>query len=280
MAFDVTECIKITKFITFFEAIREPDYVFPGESHNHWECVYVKNGHICVSSDDKLYELKEGDIVFHHPLAFHKYNVVSGKEAELFIFGFKMEGTLTTFFEKKVFSLKEKQIQIIQSLFDFIHEKTPQCYNDKSGNSVLYALDDNDSNIAILANYICSLFLSIYNAHDIIPALASDDALLFKQAVKYMNENAHKKLTIKSISEKCCTNTTALKKLFYEHAGCGVHKYFLTLKINTAINLIASGYSVSKVAEILNFSSQAYFSSAFKRETGVSPIEYKNKILR
>ena len=45
-----------------------------------------------------------------------------------------------------------------------------------------------------------------------------------------------------------------------------------------AIKLLASGMTVSEVAEKLEFSSPNYFSMAFKKETGTSPFEYKKRL--
>ena len=70
-----------------------------------------------------------------------------------------------------------------------------------------------------------------------------------------------------------------LKRVFSKFAGMSVHKYFLNLKLNAALKLLQSGKTVTEVTETLNFSSQSYFSSAFKRETGKLPSEFKNSII-
>ena len=44
-----------------------------------------------------------------------------------------------------------------------------------------------------------------------------------------------------------------------------------------AIKYLKEGYSVGEVADMLSFSSSNYFSSAFKKETGMSPGAYKQK---
>ena len=46
-------------------------------------------------------------------------------------------------------------------------------------------------------------------------------------------------------------------------------------KIKAAIELLQDGENVSNVAERIGFGSQSYFSKAFKRETGISPSEFK-----
>ena len=80
---------------------------------------------------------------------------------------------------------------------------------------------------------------------------------------------------IAEIAKACGTSPTRLKCIFTKYSGLGVHKYFVSLKINVAAQLIKSGMTVTEISERLGFSSQGYFSLAFKRETGMSPTEYK-----
>ena len=127
----------------------------------------------------------------------------------------------------------------------------------------------------MLRNYIYTLFLSIRDSFSVAHETDEESAKLFKNAVNYMNENLHLPLKIRDIAEKCCISSTGLKKIFMDYAGLGVHKYFLRLKVNRAITLLANGNSVSDTSESLGFSSQAYFSAAFKRETGILPSEVK-----
>ena len=277
MYHEVNECVKITSLITFFEVIRKGGYNFSGENCDFWECVYVDAGYVSVSINEHVYDLKEGDIIFHQPSVLHKYHVKQNQQAKLFIFAFTITGSYVDFFKDKVFTLNNGQLGIIRSLQDFIHKKMPNCHNDKDGSRELRIILSDKLLCAILINHIKLLMLSVYDDHDYTLETTFESAVIFKQAVQYMNDNCYSKLTIRSISEKCCTNTTALKKIFAEYAGCGVHKYFLSLKIAKAASLLSEGYSTSETAELLGFSSQAYFSTAFKRETGVSPTNYKKQ---
>lgn len=64
-----------------------------------------------------------------------------------------------------------------------------------------------------------------------------------------------------------------LKRIFARYTGIGIHKYFLQLKIKSATELLQSGMNVCQTSEKLGFSSQCYFSTVYKRETGKSPSE-------
>ena len=37
-----------------FENTYGSDYSFPGETHDFWEILYVREGHICVSADERI----------------------------------------------------------------------------------------------------------------------------------------------------------------------------------------------------------------------------------
>ncbi len=273
----LSKSMQISAFYSMFECVREGGYTFNGEQHDFWECVFVQDGEICVSADERIYNMKKGEIIFHKPMEFHKYHVEKDKHARLFIFSFTLLGSLSAFFENRVFSLTEKQIETVYSLIGFLHEK---CSVPENGVIEWYELfetmGDNDLHMHIITNHVYSLFLSICDlAPDSTPEADSESARIFKLAVNYMNKNIDASPGISDIASHCCISETGLKKIFTEYTGIGVHKYFLKLKIKYASNLLTSGISTCDIASRLSFSSQGYFSAAFKRETGLSPKEYR-----
>ena len=278
--YKIEEYIKITEFYTMFECFRENGYNFPGESHKYWECVYVTEGKVRVSGDDRVYNMKKGDIIFHKPYELHKYYVNKENSANLFIFSFCMEGAYTSFFENKVFSLNIEQTQIMNNILNFIHEKEKSfdgILPDYVFDCILYlaVLEASGSDMLIITNLFHLLFLSLHENFKMTTESKNVGAILFKTAVNFMNENINQSLTVREIAEHCCISITGLKKIFSKYAGGSIHKYFLKLKINHAISLLSEGHKVNEVAELLGFSSQPYFSQAFKRETGFSPGEIK-----
>ena len=87
-AFPVIEQIRITDFYSMFIRICDRDYAFLGETHDFWECLYVMDGEVCVSADERVYNLSTGQMIFHKPQELHKFHVVSESGAFLFIFSF------------------------------------------------------------------------------------------------------------------------------------------------------------------------------------------------
>ena len=281
--FEVHDIFKITKLYTLFEDSFPGGYRFNGEAHDFWECVYVKEGTATICASDKIYNLEKGDIIFHKPLEFHKYTIDEYSFADLFIFSFSLEGKNTSFFHDKVFKLNKKQQSIVLQFLSFLYEKcgadtvsashVPVTFGIRTLHTILKK-ENNEILTAIIINYIYALLLSICDNATTIDETHFAHTDLYKKAVKYMHTHIGEKLSINDIAKYCMTSTTSLKNTFISFAGLGVHNYFLKMKISRAINLLSEGVSVSDIAQLLGFSSQAYFSAAFKRETGLSPSKY------
>lgn len=269
----VSEQLKITELYTMFEINYSDGYEFPGETHSFWECLYVTEGDVWVTADEKVYNLKTNQIIFHKPMELHKfYSDSPRKKGSLFIFSFSARGSICDFFKDKVFTLSDSQREIMLSLIRFARNA---CSPGGSYDELMFlkSTSGSPSYLLSLASYLTLLFLSLYENNNASIALTSPDAALFSEAVSYMNKNIHRRLTVQELASHLSIGQTSLKRLFAKYAGLSVHKYFLKLKIKAATQLLQGGESVTETAEKLGFASQGYFSAAFKRETGFSPTQ-------
>jgi two-component system response regulator YesN len=65
--------------------------------------------------------------------------------------------------------------------------------------------------------------------------------------------------------------------MFKDVKGVTIMQYYQNLKIKEAKILLDKNESATDIAEKLCFDSPQYFSKAFKKKVGKSPIEYKNR---
>ena len=272
----IEEQIKITEFFSLFKHKFKNKYNFPGETHDFWECVYVLDGKVYASADERVYTLGKGKIIFHKPLELHKLYVDNPSGATLLIFSFSASGVLCDFLKDKVFSLSAAQQNIIIAMLNFISHniKTKGTFAIENFFS---PIDTNPLYLQTVATYIMQLILSLAENPTESIASTHPDAKTFKKAVHYMNKNIYKNLTVSDIAKYCNSSSSTIKRIFDKYAGIPIHQYFLKLKMQKATIMLKSGTNVSDTAEKLNFCSQAYFSKAYKRETGFSPSELKHK---
>ena len=80
------------------------------------------------------------------------------------------------------------------------------------------------------------------------------------------------------ISDKLDHEYTYLSKLFSQVEGITIEKYITKLKIERVKELITyNEKSLSEIADLLSYSSVAYLSSQFKKETGMTPSFFRNQ---
>lgn len=83
-----------------------------------------------------------------------------------------------------------------------------------------------------------------------------------------------KPLPIRELSRRVLINECYLKKGFKTMFGSSINEYQQVLRISKAKELLQNdGVPVSKVADILGYSSISHFSTAFKKATNMKPCE-------
>jgi YesN/AraC family two-component response regulator len=82
-------------------------------------------------------------------------------------------------------------------------------------------------------------------------------------------------MSLESIAEECHVSPRYLSQVFKKSVNITVNAYISIAKIDRAISYITSEQmQFSEVASILGFSSAQYFSTVFKKYTGVTPSEF------
>lgn len=97
-----------------------------------------------------------------------------------------------------------------------------------------------------------------------------------QNAFRYLEDNYRKyDLTIAEIAQQSFISEVYFRKLFKQQYGISPRKYIIKLRIQTAMELIATGYySLQEVAEKVGYRDYKYFSVEFKAFTGISPSKY------
>ena len=274
-AFPVKEQIHISDIYSLFQIHYDKGYEFAGETHNFWECLYIMDGEICVSADERVYNLKAGEVIFHKPLELHKFLVTSGEGADVLIFSFSAEGPLVGWLRDKVFSVSEAQEALIAAMLNYVRSQKMADVQPRKEYRYLLPYEHIPGYMQMIVTYLYQLFLTLADEGTISTVSSAPDALIFGKAIGYLNSHLNRQPTIAEIARFCNVSEASLKRTFDKYAGMGVHKYLLKLKIKAAMELLQDGEGVTSVAEKVGFGSQSYFSKAFKRETGQNPTEFK-----
>ena len=106
-------------------------------------------------------------------------------------------------------------------------------------------------------------------------ALISRIKTLIIELVHYRNETLQENLSI-FLSEQLHQEYSGLSKLFSQVEGMTIERFYTLQKIEKVKEyLFYDELSLSEIAFRMNYSSVAYLSAQFKKETGMTPSEFK-----
>ena len=100
-----------------------------------------------------------------------------------------------------------------------------------------------------------------------------------ERATHYFNENYNKTICIKDYAKERHMSECWFNRTFKQVTKVTPMQYILSLRIVNAISLIeTTEYNVTQVANAVGYDDPYYFSRLFRKQTGMSPSEYKKKV--
>ena len=96
---------------------------------------------------------------------------------------------------------------------------------------------------------------------------------------EYIDKNYSEQLNLKVLSDKFHLNSQYISRFFKENVGIGFQEYLNSLRVKKSIgDLLYSNKSILDIALDNGFNEGKNYSRAFKKEYGITPIEFrKNK---
>lgn len=108
------------------------------------------------------------------------------------------------------------------------------------------------------------------------PMTSADDTFLFKLNKVIIDNMENEELNVEFISQELGISRASLYNRLKALAGMGANEYVNKLRIEKAMELLRqSELNMTEIAERTGFSTSRYFSTAFKKYTGVTPTQYK-----
>lgn len=134
----------------------------------------------------------------------------------------------------------------------------------------------------LLVNYLQQLFIMIHRQISQKPRGKSQ--FLMEEmdlAVRYFHENYHKPISIEEYAASHHMSVSWFIRNFKEYTDDTPTQYILSLRISNAQALLESTtYNITEIAGIVGYDNPLYFSRLFKKQSGMSPSEFRNRLQR
>ena len=129
---------------------------------------------------------------------------------------------------------------------------------------------------AILYRILCAIEREIAAAQ---PPNATDR---IADAAEFIRTNfTDHALCVSALARRCGMSDTYFRRLFVARFGITPLKYVNNLRLAHAKELLQADYhTVEEISYMCGFNNISYFSTFFKKETGIAPIAYRNKVMQ
>ena len=244
-------------------------------SHDYYELFFLLKDSRTVFINDKTFILPESSLVVVSPFSMHKTQGGPYKRININI---------------SVDMLKKHEEHFLKELAAFYAIRIPseENYLIRSlleEGALITKTNSKSKKDYLLA--ITSTILYLLKKQKIIP-VSTLDAFAVKQpndhivynVIHYINDNYQKEIFLEQIAKHFFISKSTLCALFKERMNCTVMEYVLRLRIAKAKYLLLyTNKSIENISYECGFSSANYFGLVFKKEIGLSPLNYKKKRL-
>lgn len=139
------------------------------------------------------------------------------------------------------------------------------------------ALLDKSTNAEKLRTYLLQMLSNIEQA---LKQAMKHTNQLIRNATGYISQHLSEDLALETIADAVNTNPSYLSRIFSKECGETITEYITRMRIEKAKELLRlSDYFIYQVSEATGFNDPTYFSTIFKKYTGLSPKEYKQNHL-
>lgn len=265
--------------VHYFEYTK--DFAYSGELHNFWEIVYADKKRLFITAGAKEIELEVGQMYIHKPNEFHNIRCDGERAANSVILTFDCDCPELMSIAGMVITCDGEQRRLMGNI---IKEAT-DAFSTPLGLAYTQVMEKSHTGgfgcEQLIKLYIEQLIILLVrgNRLNVQPIVKTDNNRLLANVCEYLEHNVEKHLRFEDIVREFNISASVLKRIFRDHMDCGVMEYFSRLKVDAAKQMIREqNFNFTEIASTLSFNTSQYFTTVFKRVSGMTPSEYANSV--
>ncbi|WP_261302438.1 response regulator [Paenibacillus andongensis] len=108
---------------------------------------------------------------------------------------------------------------------------------------------------------------------------ASESQKIIYRSAEYIKSNLHLDLTLEHCAKQANLSWGYYSNLFKKVTGTAFQQFVTIAKIERAKSMLIEDFQVQEIAQQLGYEHRRYFSEVFKKQTGLTPTEFKDMSL-
>lgn len=248
-------------------------------SHDYLELAFVMSGVGRYRIADKIYDVKEGDLLIFNPGVKHQALLPEGKEVgttEFFV-GFsevQMQGMYKNYIPLSTDGnilhtggeLRQKLFKICSAMET---EKT------LSGQGRYFIMK------AYLMQMLVHVIRALSEPVEVAPSGYSFESVnkkyVVEQIVNYFEDHYSEKISLERIAENMYLSTFYISKIFKSETGDTPIHHLINIRLEKAREILEKrpGMNIKEVAAMVGYEDAYHFSKQFKKHYGISPSQVR-----
>jgi len=265
--------------IWFRAMLNTGDWLIERHMHSSYEFHFIKNGCCEVITDTSRFVVNEGEFYLTAPSVFHEQRSINNSRV--------IEYSLNC--DLKISDISSSEMLNLLDIF-----KSTQCiaYKDDSDCCALfkYALEEAYfERIGFFSSIKSFIPLILINAARSmpqnrgytypIPKKNNDSNFRMSQIERFIKDNISTPISTSSISKYMHLSQKQICRIIKESKNMSTKEFANGIKLSQAKELLKnSNFHIKKIADLLGFSSEYYFSQFFKKQEGYPPSYYRSNI--
>lgn len=239
--------------------------------HEEHELYYMLRGKTTYYIGDEIYHIEEGNFAFIPRGILHKTDNENCLSNERILVSFsddifteEMKGVKEELYKCRLISITASQLPHLENLLLQIEAESTQSDEYKDIMTDLY--------IRELLTQLCR-----YKSNDKQVLTGTDKTI--HMISKYISTNFRQELSLKTLSKIFAMSESHLSRKFKASTGIGLNEYINYVRITNAEKLLRENeLSITQIAEQCGYNDSNYFSTVFKRVTGMTPHKFTSAL--
>ncbi|MBQ3046798.1 MAG: helix-turn-helix transcriptional regulator [Clostridia bacterium] len=252
------------------------DYPF-FHTHTHYEIFIIFGGEIIHTIDGKKYHLKAGDACLVRPN--NRHNLVFDKASPDYLhinFSFRPE-----YFENILKNYSPHIISFVNNTNDFSPYKISSVELNyiKKYALKIQAFNQYTETDIVLCKSIINKLISYYVEQKYLKEMGSTSLPdWLNEFISFLYSPESFTLTIDELTKRTPYCHSRLYRIFKQQFHMSIIKFHNHIKLNHAKDLLThSNDNTLEICNNIGFYSLSHFNHAFKKEFGITPVQYRKK---